>query len=227
MAYDEGLAERIRSVLEGRPKVTEKKMFGGVAFLLGGKMFVGIVKGDLMVRVGPERYSDALKKSHVRPMDFTGKPMKGYVFVAPPGVDDDAALDRWVSLVGLAPPRQHAIGVGETRSLRRPAPAGGVPTAGDALQDWIEEGASCLHDLFEIGPGERIVAGHARVHGRPAGRWGREPRWDSMRRSEAERLLDRVAQASAIEGAGGGEQREVGQVLDPRVLRRAGHRVGV
>jgi len=94
MAYDEGLAERIRSVLEGHRKVVEKKMFGGVAFMLDGKMFVGIVKDDLLVRVGPERYEDAIKQRHVRPMDFTGKPMVGYVYV----VDEDATLARWVAL---------------------------------------------------------------------------------------------------------------------------------
>jgi TfoX/Sxy family transcriptional regulator of competence genes len=96
MAYDEGLAERIRSVLEGRPKVTEKKMFGGVAFLLDGKMFVGLAKGELMVRIGPDRYPAAIKERHVRPMDFTGKPMIGYVFVAPEGVEEDVELERWV-----------------------------------------------------------------------------------------------------------------------------------
>jgi TfoX/Sxy family transcriptional regulator of competence genes len=110
MAYDEGLAERIRLVLDGKPRVTEKKMFGGVAFLLDGKMFVGIVKDDLMVRIGPGRYEDALDRPHVRPMDFTGKPMVGYVFVAPAGVDDDAVLDRWVRLgaefVATLPPKK-------------------------------------------------------------------------------------------------------------------------
>jgi TfoX/Sxy family transcriptional regulator of competence genes len=98
MAYDEGLGERIRSVLEDRAKITEKKMFGGLAFLLDGKMFVGIVKNDLMVRVGPEQYEDALKRPHVRPMDFTGRPMIGYVYVSPAGVVEDEALGRWVQL---------------------------------------------------------------------------------------------------------------------------------
>ncbi len=98
MAYDEGLAERIRSALPDDRAVSEKKMFGGIAFLSDGKMFVGIVKDDLMVRVGPERYEDSLKRAHVRPMDFTGKPMAGYVFVAPEGLSDDAELERWVRL---------------------------------------------------------------------------------------------------------------------------------
>jgi len=73
MAYDEGLAERIRALLEDERGVTEKKMFGGVAFLLDGKMFVGIVKHDLMVRVGPDRYQESLRRRHARPMDFTSR----------------------------------------------------------------------------------------------------------------------------------------------------------
>ncbi len=96
MAYDEGLAERIRGVLDGESGITEKTMFGGVAFLRGGNMFVGIVKNDLMVRVGPDGYVDALKKPFARPMDFTGKPMAGYVFVAPKGTTEDDALEGWV-----------------------------------------------------------------------------------------------------------------------------------
>jgi TfoX/Sxy family transcriptional regulator of competence genes len=98
MAYDEGLAERIRTVLEDQRGVTEKKMFGGIAFLLEGNMFVGIVKDELMVRVGPQRYQDSLNEPHVRPMDFTGKPMAGYVFVGPDGMSEDDDLARWVRL---------------------------------------------------------------------------------------------------------------------------------
>jgi TfoX/Sxy family transcriptional regulator of competence genes len=98
MAYDEGLAERIRATLQDEEAVTEKKMFGGVAFLLDGKMFAGIVKDDLMLRVGPDHYAACLKRAHVRPMDFTGKPMAGYVYVAPDGVAEDDELERWVRL---------------------------------------------------------------------------------------------------------------------------------
>jgi TfoX/Sxy family transcriptional regulator of competence genes len=96
MSYDERLAERIRKTLAKRRGVVEKEMFGGVAFLLGGRMFCGIVKDDLMVRVGPERHDEALEKPHVRPMDFAGRPMKGYVYVAPAGCKADAALANWV-----------------------------------------------------------------------------------------------------------------------------------
>ena len=96
MAYDERLADRIRSVLGPRPGVTEKKMFGGLAFLLDGKMFCGVSKDELMVRVGPERHDEALGKRNVRPMDFTGRPMKGYVFVEPAGCRTGKAVEPWV-----------------------------------------------------------------------------------------------------------------------------------
>jgi len=96
MAYDETLADRTRRAVGPRADVTEKKMFGGLAFLLDGRMFCGIVKDDLMVRVGPERYKAALAEAHVRPMDFTGRPMNGYVFVGPGGSRTEKAIKRWV-----------------------------------------------------------------------------------------------------------------------------------
>lgn len=96
MAYDEGLAERLAEILARRKGVTSKKMFGGLCYLLGGKMFVGIVKDTLMVRVGPAAYADALAQPRAREMDFTGKPMKGYVFVAPAGFDSERDLRAWV-----------------------------------------------------------------------------------------------------------------------------------
>ncbi len=96
MAYDEALAARIRSVLAERGDVTEQKMFGGIAFMIGGRMAVGVVSDDLMVRVGPDAHDEALARPHVRPMDFTGRPMRGFVYVAPAGVADDPELQRWV-----------------------------------------------------------------------------------------------------------------------------------
>src|SRR5689334_1026542 len=98
MGYDQGLAQRLREVLEGQPNVAEKQMFGGLAFLLHGSMFVGIVHDDLMVRVGPTQHEAALARPHARPMDFAGRPMKGYVYVAPGGIEADAALAEWVHL---------------------------------------------------------------------------------------------------------------------------------
>ena len=76
MAYDETLADRIRKVLAGDDRVTERKMFGGIAFMLNGNMACGIVKNELMARVGADAYDDALPKPHARPMQFTGSPMK-------------------------------------------------------------------------------------------------------------------------------------------------------
>jgi hypothetical protein len=96
MAYDEGLAERLREVLQSRRGISEKKMFGGLAFMSRGYMFVGILGNVLMARVGPAYYKEALSRPHVREMDFTGKPMKGYVFVDPPGLETDSDLSDWV-----------------------------------------------------------------------------------------------------------------------------------
>jgi len=97
MAYDEGLAERLRDVLSEQMSVTEKKMFGGLAFLWQGHMFCGIVGEELMVRVGAERYEQAHLEPHTRAMDFTGRPMKGYVYVEPEGFEADDELKNWVN----------------------------------------------------------------------------------------------------------------------------------
>jgi TfoX/Sxy family transcriptional regulator of competence genes len=94
--YDQGLAQRLREVLASRRDVSEKEMFGGLAFMCRGHMFVGIVGATLMARVGPEYYPQALARPHVREMDFTGKPMKGYVFVDAPGFESDSDLSDWV-----------------------------------------------------------------------------------------------------------------------------------
>jgi len=96
MSYDEKLAQRIRNILAARNDVAEKKMFGGLALMLNGHMFCGIIKKDLMVRVGLEQYEAALAQPHVRPMDFTGRPLSGYVYVAPAGYDTTWALEKWV-----------------------------------------------------------------------------------------------------------------------------------
>jgi TfoX/Sxy family transcriptional regulator of competence genes len=95
MAYDEDLADRVRVILPAGDQVSERKMFGGLTFMLGGHMFCGIVKDELMVRLGPDATDHALDEPHVRPMDFTGRPMKGMVFVEPAGLAGPA-LQRWV-----------------------------------------------------------------------------------------------------------------------------------
>jgi len=96
MAYDENLADRIKRVLvQKKVQFTEKKMMGGLCFMVDDKICVGIVKNDLMARIDPESHQDALTKVGCRDMDFTGRPMKGYVFVEPKGVDAESDLEYW------------------------------------------------------------------------------------------------------------------------------------
>jgi TfoX/Sxy family transcriptional regulator of competence genes len=97
VAYDEGLAQRVREALASRRDVTEKKMFGGLAFLVRGNMCCGVVGERLMVRVGPAAYEAALSQPHAGEMNFTGRPMKGFVYVEPEGVESDRALRKWVA----------------------------------------------------------------------------------------------------------------------------------
>jgi len=96
MAYDEALANRIRTAMGGDAEVFEKKMFGGVAFLHRGLMFVGVSGNKLIARVGNGNYQDSLGRRHVREMDFTGKPMRGYVYVEHPGTRSEEQLDFWL-----------------------------------------------------------------------------------------------------------------------------------
>jgi len=97
MAYDESLARRIHAILANLPGVSEKKMFGGLAFLVHGNMSCGVVRYELMVRVGPEVYDDALSHPHAREMDFTGRPLKGFVYVSCEGITSDGDLEDWVA----------------------------------------------------------------------------------------------------------------------------------
>ncbi len=96
MAYNEHLAERIRRLLEGRRDVSEKKMFGGLAFMVRGNMCFGVNGDELMARVGPGAYETALKRKHAREMDFTGRALKGYVYVSADGVKSNVALKSWL-----------------------------------------------------------------------------------------------------------------------------------
>ena len=108
MAYDENLAERVRDVLVSKPGLTERKMFGGLAFMLGGHMCCGIVGEELMLRLGADGADSALERPHVRPMDFTGRPMTGMVFVAAAGLRGRALrgwVEQAVAFVGTLPPK--------------------------------------------------------------------------------------------------------------------------
>ena len=96
MAYSESLAARIRVVLMRRRGIEEKKMFGGVGFLLDGNMLVGVWKDSLIVRLGPDAGEAALGEEHVRPFDITGKPMKGWAMVELDGIESDGQLRAWI-----------------------------------------------------------------------------------------------------------------------------------
>ncbi|MBL7199788.1 MAG: TfoX/Sxy family protein [Anaerolineae bacterium] len=98
MAYDEGLAERIRGALTelGPPGLDEKKMFGGIGYMVRGNMACGVHRDGLIVRVGPDLYEASLGETHTRVFDMTGRPMKGWVVVAPDGVASGEALKAWV-----------------------------------------------------------------------------------------------------------------------------------
>ena len=108
MAYNLELAGRVRRQLAGLPGIVEKKMFGGLSFMVQDKMCCGVLNDDLVVRVGPDRYQEALVEPAARPMEFTGRPLKGMVYVAPEGLGTDDELKNWVdrcvSFVNSLPP---------------------------------------------------------------------------------------------------------------------------
>ncbi|WP_428818577.1 TfoX/Sxy family protein [Microbulbifer sp. MCCC 1A16149] len=107
MSYSEELARKVRGLLEPNDGLTEKQMFGGLAFMLNGNMACGVVGEELMVRVGPENYQEALGERYTRPMDFTGRPLKGMVYVEEDAIAED--LDGWVTrgveFAGSLPPK--------------------------------------------------------------------------------------------------------------------------
>ncbi len=99
MGYDEQLAARVRSgFIKARVCFEEKRMMGGLCFIVDGKMCVGVEKERLMARIDPAAYTDALKRKGCVPMDFTGRPMRGFVFINPEGIESAAELEKWLSL---------------------------------------------------------------------------------------------------------------------------------
>lgn len=98
MAFDEILANRVRKTLQGQPRVEEKKMMGGLTFMVDGKMCIGILNDNIMARIDPALYENALTRKGCHEMDFTGKPMKGFVFVSPDGTKQKADFDYWIGL---------------------------------------------------------------------------------------------------------------------------------
>ena len=96
--FDELLASRIRERIGGDPSISERKMFGGLCFMTSGNMCFGVVGDDLMVRVGPAKWTDSLAMPFAREMDFTGRSMRGMVYVSPEGFDEDVSLQLWLEM---------------------------------------------------------------------------------------------------------------------------------
>jgi TfoX/Sxy family transcriptional regulator of competence genes len=109
MVFDEGLAERIRGLISEDPGISERKMFGGLCFMTNGNMCFGIVGSELMLRVGVDAYAQTLALTHVREMDFTGRSMRGMVYVAEDGIAEDEDLSKWLQrgldYAGSLPPK--------------------------------------------------------------------------------------------------------------------------
>lgn len=96
MPYDEGLAHRIRRALGDRSGLEEREMFGGLGFILDGNMVCGVIDDSLIARIGPEAYTELLDEPHARPFDFTGREMRGWLYVDPQGLASDEALETWL-----------------------------------------------------------------------------------------------------------------------------------
>ena len=129
MAYDEALAERIRVELAGVDGASERKMFGGICFMINGNMACGVIGDELMARVG-DAYAALLGEPHARPMDFTGRPMKGMLYVAREGVEAQADLRRWVARTAeraAALPSKYAAPRPSGRRSPKAAPATPAP----------------------------------------------------------------------------------------------------
>lgn len=130
MSYDESTAERVRRVLSGRDDIVEKRMVGGLSFMVNGSMCCGVTSTALMVRVGPEAYERALAQPHVRPMKFAGRPLAGYVCIDPEGCRTDAALAKWVQrgidFVSTLPAKGTAARRPRRRAPDKVAPARGL-----------------------------------------------------------------------------------------------------
>lgn len=117
MPYNEALADRIRAALGARSlDFEEKRMFGGLTFMVGGNMTVGVTQDELMARVGPDAHAAALQRPGARPMEFTGRSMQGFVFVSPAGYESDADLASWLDTTLAYTPKKP-----KSTARRRPA----------------------------------------------------------------------------------------------------------
>ncbi|MEW6055030.1 MAG: TfoX/Sxy family protein [Bdellovibrionota bacterium] len=164
MAFDEKLADRIRSLLaKGHSKeFSEKKMFGGLAFMLGDKMCVGVLGDQLVARIGPEQAVGALKRPNVRPMDFTGRPLKGYVYVGPKAIRTSLTLKQWIdrsiSFVSTLESknrgslRRKTVSQAESKEIARSTPLSKIINFGPAtLSEFRAMGLTTFGQLEDLG----------------------------------------------------------------------------
>lgn len=129
MAYNEQLAERVRHFFgDARVRVEEKHMMGGLCFMVNGKMCVGVEKERLMARIDPEEYESALRRKGCVPMDFTGRPMRGFVFVNQEGLAEDTELEVWLNLALEFNPRAKSAPPSPTQARSRAAGVARMPT---------------------------------------------------------------------------------------------------
>ena len=134
MAYDEKLASRIREILSESKGITEKKMFGGVCFLLYGKMVCGVLKDEMIAKIGRENHERIAAQKHVRPFDFSGKPMMGMVYVTAAGLKTKRDLSKWVEMsrANTAALSVTSSTASPTRGLRKPGPTQSARARGGA-----------------------------------------------------------------------------------------------
>jgi hypothetical protein len=118
MAYDEQLAARIRRILADEPDVTEQAMFGGMSFMLAGQLCCGVLRDELVVRLGQDGFADAVAEPAARPMDFTGRPSRGTVYVRPDALTTEPELRAWIAR-GVAYVRAHPKPAGRGRKATR------------------------------------------------------------------------------------------------------------
>ena len=162
MPFDELLAQRIRHILANEGDFSERKMFGGIAFMLGDMMCCGVLEDMLVARIGPERGQMALKKPHVKPMDFTGRPLKGYVYVTAPAIKKNTALTKWLQeaiafVSTLTDDRKHrskrkTVSQIESRETARATPLSKLVNFGPVtLPEFKSMGISTFGQLEDLG----------------------------------------------------------------------------
>lgn len=162
MAYNEDLAHRIRRILAGRPRLTEQKMFGGVAFMIGGHMACGPWGEDLIIRIGEEAAQKAIGLPHVRPMAITGKPLRPFAYVEAAGIRTGPQLRKWVEMsveyAGSLPPKAPKPGAAPKKKIARISTARPSKSAASAPTGKAPSGTSPAKKPAARGPSSKKAA---------------------------------------------------------------------